>query len=234
MRSTMDWMLLATTHPGEHGIVTAVLWGASGWRESTRGRLGCANRARVSAAQVFAIPTMCGSFGLEAVAEGARGSGRGGAAMEWCWGGRYIAFPHGVRSNGAVRCQHRVEARVGGPLRGRWHRRCTRGNLRRRTGPCGREGADGRALATQGVDGASASAWRVRAASVRLSLRRRVVQWECRGGGGVRGLAGACGEAFLRRPQTGGAAWHGRAGGDHRSVHVRSGIGMILSSQGHN
>ena len=32
---------LATNHPSEHDIVTVVLWGASGWRESTRGAGVC-------------------------------------------------------------------------------------------------------------------------------------------------------------------------------------------------
>ena len=40
LRFMTDRTLLATVHPGEHGIITAVLWGASGWRESTRGGWG--------------------------------------------------------------------------------------------------------------------------------------------------------------------------------------------------
>ena len=77
------------------------------------------NRAGVGAARVDAIPARCGSSGLEAEAGGARGSGRGGAVMEWCWGGRYIGFPRGGRSYGAVRCRQGVEAMVGGASRER-------------------------------------------------------------------------------------------------------------------
>ena len=68
--SMMDTTALANVHPGEHGIVTVVLCGGSGWRESSRGRLGCANRAEVSAARVVAIPARCGSSGLVAGVEG--------------------------------------------------------------------------------------------------------------------------------------------------------------------
>ena len=84
LRLMTDRTLLATVHPGEHDIVTAVLRGASGWRESARGELRCANRAGVGAARVVMIPVRCGSSRLEAVAGGARGSGCGGAAMESC------------------------------------------------------------------------------------------------------------------------------------------------------
>ena len=71
-------------------------------------------------------------------------------------------------------------------MRERWHRRCTTFNPRRWTGPFGGGGADGRAPAAQGVVGASASAWRVRAAAVRRSARLRVGAGRWRARLGVR------------------------------------------------
>ena len=74
-------------------------------------------------------------------------------------------------------------------LRERWHRRCTTVTPRRRTSPFGGGGADEGVPAAQGVVGASASAWRVCAAAVRRSPRRRVGagRW-----GGKGGVLGAC------------------------------------------
>ena len=37
--SMMDSRIPATIHPGEHGSGIVVLWGASGWKESTGERL---------------------------------------------------------------------------------------------------------------------------------------------------------------------------------------------------
>ena len=48
--SMLDSRVPATIHPGEHGIGIVLIWGASGWKESTRERLRQGNRAGVSAA----------------------------------------------------------------------------------------------------------------------------------------------------------------------------------------
>ena len=95
--SATDTAIPATSYPGELGIGTVVARGGSGWRESIRGRLGCVNWSEVRAVRVDAIPARCGSSGLEAGAGGARGSGRGGAARKWCWGGRFIGCSRGGR-----------------------------------------------------------------------------------------------------------------------------------------
>ena len=98
----------------------------------------------------------------------------------------------------------------------RWHRRCTTVTPRRRTGPCGGGGADEGVPVAQCLGGASASAWRVNAAAVRLLCRRRVGvgRWGRRGG--CWGRAGACGGN--RTPVTKiGRRPHG---------HVHAGLGM--------
>ena len=55
LRSTTDRSFQATVHPGEHGIVAAVFWGASGWKESAGEVLRRGNRAEASAAREGSI-----------------------------------------------------------------------------------------------------------------------------------------------------------------------------------
>ena len=45
---TTETAIPATSYPGELGIGTVVTRGGFGWRESVRGRLGCANLGRRS------------------------------------------------------------------------------------------------------------------------------------------------------------------------------------------
>ena len=75
LRSWTDSAFLATNHPGEHGLVIAMIQGCSGWEESIGEGLWCANRAAASAARASSIPARCGSSGLVAGAVGARGGG---------------------------------------------------------------------------------------------------------------------------------------------------------------
>ena len=66
LRSWTDSAFLATNHPGEHGLVIAMIQGCSGWEESIGEGLWCANRAAASAARASSIPARCGSSGLVA------------------------------------------------------------------------------------------------------------------------------------------------------------------------
>ena len=51
-------------------------------------------------------------------------------------------------------------------------------------------------------------------------------------GGEYRGVREGSGEGQGRRPRIGGAAWHGRVGGDHASCHADIGIEIYLPSHG--
>ena len=83
-----------------------------------------------------------------------------------CSGGRGVVVLYGSRTaasiNATARCQARRGAAVDGASRERWHWRRTRIILDARTGFCGGGDADEGAPAAQRLDGASASAWRVR------------------------------------------------------------------------
>ena len=67
LRSTTDRSFQATVHPGEHGIVAAVFWGASGWKESAGEVLRRGNRAEASAAREGSIPVRGCLPGLKTV-----------------------------------------------------------------------------------------------------------------------------------------------------------------------
>ena len=51
-------------------------------------------------------------------------------------------------------------------------------------------------------------------------------------GGGLVGHGEEWRGAERRRPQSGGAAWHGHAGGDHATGHANIGMETFLSDQG--
>ena len=67
LRSTTDWSFQATVHPGEHGIIAAMLWGVSGWKELAGEVLRWGNRAEASAAREGLIPVRWCLPGLQMV-----------------------------------------------------------------------------------------------------------------------------------------------------------------------
>ena len=169
--SMMDTMAPATVHPGEHGIVTVVLCGASGWTELIRRGLGWSNRGGGSAARASSPAAMWCSAGSGTAWE-KDWEGRGGGAVLSGGRGALLIAPREVAAiDGMARCRSRCGGAVDGASRNRWHRRRTRHRRKRVDELGGSWVADERGPGGAVLDGASGRV----GGACGILLRRRVV-----------------------------------------------------------